>query len=312
MDWRSLGANTLKPGVQLVVDIDGDGVQDGILVGERTYANGSTLYQENFGLTNWWLAPGSSTQAFKDLAPSSSGGSGSPFNGTLAEWRAALSPEAVVTHAGWSLGSGVKGDGVIESITVGLTTYTFSGANQAPVADDTTATAVAGGSVTVDLSTVASDADGDTLTYTIDGMSDADGVLEHTFSPKFVGTKTFDYTVDDGNGSTDSGTVTVEVGKAPTTTSFVVKPNKLTTEKDVRILLEVVSTGSVKGAEYVVKVDGKKVVERNLPGDGTVNVKLGKIVNTEPVEQHEILVLVRQGTYTTGSMASQTVTVSQP
>ena len=46
MDWRANGANTLKPSVQLVVDIEGDGIPDGILVGEPSYANGATLYKE--------------------------------------------------------------------------------------------------------------------------------------------------------------------------------------------------------------------------------------------------------------------------
>ena len=41
------------------------------------------------------------------------------------EAREALPDEANLLYAGWSLGSGVKGDGIINSITVGLTTYTF-------------------------------------------------------------------------------------------------------------------------------------------------------------------------------------------
>ena len=310
MDWRTNGVNTVKPGLQLVVDIDGNGFPDGILVGERSYANGAPLYRENFGLTNWWLTNGSSP-AFKALAPtdcSPSGcGYGSNYNGTLAEWRDALAPEATVLAAGWSLGSGVKGDGVIKSITVGLTKYTFSGKNQAPVANNATASAVAGGMVSVDLNTYASDGDGDTLTYTIDGMPDGDGVFEHTFGPKVLGPQTFNYTVDDGKGGTDSGTITVNVGLAPTTTSFVVKPNNLTTAKDVRILLDVDSTGAVKGAEYVVKIDGKKIVEKALPGDGTVIVQLGKIATPG---EHEISVLVRKGTYTTSSTHAETVNVS--
>ena len=319
MEWRANAGNDngtpgdpnddLRPGMQLVVDIDGNGTPDGILVGEPVYADGDFLYRDIAASTNWWLN-NAATPEFKALSPSSDGGSGSsgtpPTNGTLAEWRGSLPPEATVLAAGWSLGSGVKGDGVIESITVGLTTYTFSGANQAPVADDATTSAVAGGSVTFDLSTIASDADGDTLTYEIDGMSDADGVLEHTFSPKFVGTKTFDYTVSDGNGGTDSGTVTVEVGKAPTSTTFEVKPDTLTTRSKVRLLVDVDSTGSVKGAEMVVKVDGKKVAERDLPGDGTVTVRIGQL----EAGPHEIIVMVRQGTYTLGSTASETVDVS--
>ncbi len=139
MKWRARGSsNTLKPGMQLVVDIDGNGSPDGILVGEPSYPNGNNLYKEPFGITNWWLSNGS-TAAFKALAPTEGGGYGSDWNGSLAEWRDALAPEATVLAAGWSLGSGVKGDGVIDSITVGLTTYTFKGD---PVTEDVVLTPV--------------------------------------------------------------------------------------------------------------------------------------------------------------------------
>ena len=179
MDWRANGANTLKPGLQLVVDIDGNGIPDGILVGERSYANGAALYRENFGITNWWLTTGS-RPGVQGPGPVRLGRLWLGLERHARRVARGLAAEATVTHAGWSLGSGVKGDGVIESITVGLTTYTFTGANQAPVAEDATVSSVAGGSISFPLP--ASDADGDALTYTIEGSADADGVLEHTFS----------------------------------------------------------------------------------------------------------------------------------
>jgi len=101
------------PGFQLVVDFDGDGTNDGILVGEPgSYGN------------DWWLN-NAAAQFVKDGAPSHSGGSGSANHGTLDQWRAAF-PDANVTAYGFSLGSGVKGDGVIEAINFAGTRYTFA------------------------------------------------------------------------------------------------------------------------------------------------------------------------------------------
>jgi hypothetical protein len=101
-----------QPGMQLVVtDADGNA---GILVYEPIY-NGDL-----------WLTNGSA-QALKDAAPSHTGGSGTDNHGTLAEWQAAT--DLTVVSGGWSLGSGVKGSGVLLSQTYGGTTFTFTKAD---------------------------------------------------------------------------------------------------------------------------------------------------------------------------------------
>ncbi|GAB3318633.1 hypothetical protein GCM10027451_37740 [Geodermatophilus aquaeductus] len=101
------------PGFQLVVDFDGNGSPDGILVGEPgVYGN------------DWWVN-NAAAKFVKDGAPSHTGGSGSANHGTLTQWRSAF-PEADVLAFGFSLGSGVKGDGVIRSMTFAGTTYTFA------------------------------------------------------------------------------------------------------------------------------------------------------------------------------------------
>jgi len=106
-------SGTIPPGFQLVVDFDGDGTDDGILVGEPTF----------YG-NDWWASNGSK-QFVKDGAPSHEGGSGSDNHGTLDQWRTAF-PNAVVKAFGFSLGSGVVGDWVINSIEFNGTTYTFA------------------------------------------------------------------------------------------------------------------------------------------------------------------------------------------
>lgn len=100
------------PGLQLVIDFDANGTPDGILVGEEVYGD------------NWWLT-NSSQQFVKDGAPHTGGGQGSEWYGTLNEWLAEF-PDAVVKQFGFSLGSGVKGDGIITKITFACTEYTFT------------------------------------------------------------------------------------------------------------------------------------------------------------------------------------------
>ncbi len=110
-------SGTIPPGFQLGVDFDGvvgDGNEgvDGILVGEPTA----------YG-TNWWLSNGSEPFV-KVGAPNTGGGNGSAWFGTLDEWAGAF-PSATVVTFGFSLGSGVQGDHVIDSMSYAGTTYTF-------------------------------------------------------------------------------------------------------------------------------------------------------------------------------------------
>lgn len=109
----TLGA--IPPGFQLVVDFDANGSSDGILVGESSY----------YG-NDWWASNGSS-QFVKDGAPSHGGGFGSANHGTLDQWRAAF-PDAVVQAFGFSLGSGVLGDGSLNALNFNGVHYTFANA----------------------------------------------------------------------------------------------------------------------------------------------------------------------------------------
>jgi hypothetical protein len=100
------------PGYQLIVDFDNDGTADGILVGEPgAYGD------------DWWLNNAADADV-KAGAPNTGGGSGSAWYGTLDEWNEAF-PTANVVAFGFSLGSGVKGDGVIDAINFAGDRYTF-------------------------------------------------------------------------------------------------------------------------------------------------------------------------------------------
>ncbi|WP_205472004.1 Ig-like domain-containing protein [Nocardioides sp. SYSU D00038] len=283
-----------RPSVQLVTDFDGDGDADGILVGETIYGR------------DWWV-PGSAQQFVKDGAPSHAGGSGSENHGLLSEWRAAF-PDARVLQAGWSLGSGVEGDGVVRSITVGLTTFTFSGANRAPVAADVTGATVAGGTTAVTLS--GTDADGDALTFATSepGASVAGSTLTYQAPANFVGTKVIAYTVSDGT-TTDGGTATVTVAKAASTTTLAIKPVTITTRtRNPRAQVGVTSTGAVAGATVVLRDGTKKVGQGVVGANGKVKITFAGFLKKG---RHTFRARFQGSAYATASTATVVVRVKK-
>ena len=99
------------PSAQLLLDTPAIGLTEGTLVAEAVY--GDVV----------WLTAGSSDE-LKALAPHTGGGFGSNWWGTLAEWGAAV-PDATIVAIGFSLGSGVLGDGILHSVDVGDVSYPF-------------------------------------------------------------------------------------------------------------------------------------------------------------------------------------------
>jgi Big-like domain-containing protein len=199
------------PGLQLVTDFDGDGTTDGTLVSEAGWPG---IY---------WLSSSQLTGTpvplwIRDLAPRKPGAAEptipgySVGGGTPAEWRTAF-PAARILKAGYSLGSGAVGDGLLTKITVGLNQFTFA-ANRAPVAADKTVNAVSGQTIHVTLT--ATDADGDNLTYSSSdpGVTVVGDQLTYTVPEPFSGTKVLNFSVKDPDNATDTGTVTVNVTQA--------------------------------------------------------------------------------------------------
>lgn len=246
-----------KPSIQLVTDFDGNGTPDGILVGETVYGH------------DWWLSNGSA-QVVKDGAPSHVGGSGSANHGLLSEWRANF-PNAKILNVGWSLGSGVQGDGVINSITVGTTMFTFSGANRAPVASNLAASTPAGTSVQVTLT--ATDPDGDSLTFTSTDGTVAGNKLTYAAPADAAGSKVLAYKVTDSKGASTNGTVTVNVTKASSATTLKVSPGKITTKsKHIRGKVAVTSTGKVAGGTVDLFDGDTKIGTGVLDASGNVKI----------------------------------------
>ena len=85
-----------------------------MLVGEQGYGD------------DYWYTGGQARAAQRGFTcPETGGGFGGDCHGTLAQWQA-LFPHANVYAVGFSLGSGVKGDGVIHDLQVGNTDYQFT------------------------------------------------------------------------------------------------------------------------------------------------------------------------------------------
>ena len=110
----------------------------------------------------------------------------------------------------------MDGNGGSATATV---TVTVTSGNQNPVAVDDSATTDEDVTITIDVLANDSDPDGDTLT--IDSVTDpANGSVvnngsdvNYTPDAGFFGTDSFDYTISDGNGGTDTATVTVTINE---------------------------------------------------------------------------------------------------
>lgn len=133
------------PGLQLGIDRDGNGTWDGYLVNEG----------DLYGHGNWW------TNKAGFGVPA---GGGYASLGSLDAYLTA-NPHARVLSVGYSLGSGVKGDATITSLTVAGKTYPFHAPYAASVAATVTKGAY-GTAGSVDL-TVAAHADNGSVVATV-------------------------------------------------------------------------------------------------------------------------------------------------
>lgn len=114
-----LSYSGVRPSLQLGFDADGNGTRDAYLVGEPwAYGGGdwSTTVNGDWADAKFWVT---GSNGF-GVAP----GGGYPGLGTLDEYLLA-NPEARITDYGYSLGSGVVGEAVITTITVGCSSTSF-------------------------------------------------------------------------------------------------------------------------------------------------------------------------------------------
>jgi VCBS repeat-containing protein len=127
----------------------------------------------------------------------------------------------------------------------GTVTVTVNPINDAPVANDDSATTDEDTPVTIDVLNNDTDVDGDTLTVesVTDGSNgttsiDVDGNIVYTPNADFTGTDTFEYTITDGN-ETHTGTVTVTVN--PVNDNPVANDDSAITNEDTAVTIDVLA-----------------------------------------------------------------------
>ncbi|MCU7880520.1 MAG: retention module-containing protein [Candidatus Thiodiazotropha sp. (ex Lucinoma aequizonata)] len=179
------------------------------------------------------------------------------------------------------------GNGATDTATV---TVTVGGVNDTPVAVDDTVNTVEDNPITVDVLPNDSEPDGDTLTVTsvtqgTNGSVSIDPVSGnpiYTPNLNFNGTDAFTYSVDDGNGATDTATVTVSVGSVNDTPVAVddavgtnevvpviidVLPNDSDLDGDILSITSV--TQGTNGTVAIDPISGNPVYTPNLNFNGT-------------------------------------------
>jgi len=167
---------------------------------DGTVSGGGLLYTPGAVTTLWSKVSGPGTVTFTDAA--------------------AVDTTATFSEAGTYVLRLTAYDGLLQSSDE--VTITVEPVNRPPVAADDTATVAEGSSSNViDVLANDSDPDGDLLTVeSVDEPDHGTAValgdhIEYTPDADYVGEDSFDYTVSDGNGGTDTATVSVTVARLP-------------------------------------------------------------------------------------------------
>ncbi len=137
-----------RPSVKLNLDVDGDGAVDCQLQVERAYGDDTAYLNKDTDSFKGNEGEKDSALADNYCTDNSPETKGDPAQASLDDWATSLSasPGAVghtqVIQAGYGVLSGGKGDGVLESISLGDNKYTFSSEEAAtppgqPVVHDT-------------------------------------------------------------------------------------------------------------------------------------------------------------------------------
>ncbi len=157
--------------------------------------------------------------------------------------------------------------------------------NHAPVAHDDTATATQGGAaVTIDVLANDTDEDNNTLSIKSGSLTSPnhggtvtirDGKVTYTPPTGYYGTETFQYTVSDGQGGEDNGTVTVAVNAPPVAQDDTATATRAGTAVTIDVLANDTdsngNTLSIKSGSLTTPTHG-----------GTATIGSGKITYTPP------------------------------
>ena len=168
--------------------------------------------------------------------------------------------------------------GLCDSATVRIE---VTPANDPPVANDDLSVTLEEVPVVVPVLGNDSDLDGDSLAVT--GVTDpangsvtvnADGTMTYTPDADFNGVDTFEYTISDGNGGTDTATVSVTVN--PINDAPVANDDSTTTGEDSPVVIPVAGNDSDPDGDVLT------VADVTDPGHGTVVVNADGTVTYTP------------------------------
>lgn len=171
------------------------------------------------------------------------------------------------------------GCGVVDAgeAVLGLTPPT----NRPPVANDDSASVAEDGAVDIDV--LGNDSDPDLDSLTVSGVSDpphgtatlaADGSVRYVPDADYAGADAFDYTISDGRGGTDTGTVGVTV--APVNDAPVASPDSATTDQDAAVTI------TVLGNDTDIDGPALSVSSASDPPHGTVVVNANGTITYTP------------------------------
>ena len=157
----------------------------------------------------------------------------------------------------------------------GTVTVDVTPVNDAPVAADDTATTPEDTPVIIDVLGNDTDVDGDDLTVTAasspngDVTINPDGTLTFTPDENYNGPAEITYTVEDGEGGSDEGTVTVDV--TPVNDAPVAEDDTATTPEDTPIIIDVLGNDSdVDGDDLTVTAASSPNGDVTINPDGTL------------------------------------------
>ncbi len=153
--------------------------------------------------------------------------------------------------------------------------------NDAPVADDDSATTDEDNAVLISVLSNDSDVEADTLTITgttssSNGTVNINGGTTITYTPNadFFGNDSFVYTIEDGNGGADTATVNITVN--PINDNPVANTDDVSTNEDNALIIGVLTNDS--------DVDGDtiSVTTTTNPSNGSINVNVDDTITYTP------------------------------
>ncbi len=156
---------------------------------------------------------------------------------------------------------------------------TVTSVEDAPVAEDDTATTNEDTAVTINVLSNDSDGDGDTLTIaSVSNPSSgtaqiSSGKIEYTPDADWSGSDSFTYSINDGNKGTDSATVSVTVNSvndAPVATN-----DTATTNEDTAVTINVLDNDTDADDNDTLSIDSV-----TSPSHGTAQISKGKVKYT--------------------------------